>query len=272
MTAYRVDELDAGKIHVVLGELGHNVVVVDGLGSDILVSSQLCCSKQEWQEVVVIQAPHSMRSSGLKPVCKLKISHHLNVPIAKQMYGHIVSNRAVQRDTSDYIEMKEGLLEEDIEDDGLVILLLDKSQFGKAVEPGQEAGLVSCTIVDSLAVTPALHKVLCHLRDSLLGERKFLHPTWCRLVKTQSRATRQNKNVLLMDISSMVNASFFFFLHLAQLLFLPFTGLSLSSLHSPYSLSLFSLPIRSGRKTCGTRGCRIDSHGPSQEDTLLSPG
>lgn len=90
--AYRVNELDAREIHVVLGEFGHNVVVVDGLWSDILVSSQLCCSKQEWQEVVVIQAPHSMRSSGLKPIRKLEISHHLNVSIAKQMEGRIVSN------------------------------------------------------------------------------------------------------------------------------------------------------------------------------------
>lgn len=77
---YRVDELDASKVHVVLRELIDYIVVVYRLRPNVFVPSQLSGAKEEGQEMVVVQPPHAMGTRWLEPVRTLQRAHDLDIP------------------------------------------------------------------------------------------------------------------------------------------------------------------------------------------------
>ena len=88
-TTHRVDKLDARKIHVVVGEFVDNVGNVDRLGRGVPRDAsgggsggrpQLRRAEEEGQEVVVVEAPYTVRPRWFKPVCRLENTHNLYVP------------------------------------------------------------------------------------------------------------------------------------------------------------------------------------------------
>lgn len=75
----RVDKLDAGEVHELWRELVDNLCVVDGFGSQMLVIAELAGAPEKGEEVVVIQAPHTVTAGRLEPIRRLDIPHHLDI-------------------------------------------------------------------------------------------------------------------------------------------------------------------------------------------------
>jgi hypothetical protein len=84
---------------------------------------QLSCAKQEWQMLIVIQAPHAMRACWLKEIISLNPSHEFDIS-----------------------------LEDDINERRKVIDSV-KSNLAHAIQEYVEVQLVSCAIVNSLVGT-----------------------------------------------------------------------------------------------------------------------
>lgn len=80
MYTHTVDEANARVVHVVFAELIQDLRIVDRLGFEVLVPFELRTAKQERQEMVVVQTPHTMAARRLQPVRRLHVAHHLDVP------------------------------------------------------------------------------------------------------------------------------------------------------------------------------------------------
>lgn len=132
------DEFHARHVDVVLREVVYNVSLADSLGSDVLVVQELSGTENERERLVVVQAPHSMGSSGLQHVGALDTAH------------------------------KDEVLVEAPQDEGGVVIIFRDAQNFERTEPCRHEHLVSSSVIDSRGVSPRLNPVVSQLRRSVM--------------------------------------------------------------------------------------------------------
>ena len=95
-----------------------------------MVSIQFCCSKQERQELVVIESPHAVAARGFQFILQLDFSNEFNIEL----------------------EHPNKLME-------VFGLLLQLPNFLKTEQEHQKTEFVTCSIVNSLLVSEGLLEV-----------------------------------------------------------------------------------------------------------------
>lgn len=74
-----VDKRDAAEVHVIVAELGHDVLVVDAFWADVRVRVELRGAEEEGEELVVVEAPDAVGAGRLEVVGCLEVPDEVEV-------------------------------------------------------------------------------------------------------------------------------------------------------------------------------------------------